>query len=63
MQPKSWKTTAWGVTAGVFTLVGFALKYHSTGQFPTAEEFLTALGVLAAALGLKAAADNSELKK
>ena len=63
MQPKSWKTTAWGIVAGVFTLVGFALKYHATGQLPSAEEVLTALGVLAAAFGLKAAADHSNLTK
>lgn len=61
MKVTNWRTTAWGIVAGVTALGGIAVKWHATGQFPSMEEIMGAIGVIAAALGLKAAADAKNI--
>jgi len=61
MQPRSLRTTVWGVIGGVAALLGFAVQWHATGQLPDFQQVMTVVTGLAVLLGLKAAADHKDI--
>jgi len=61
VQPKSLRTTIWGVIGGVAALLGFAVKWHATGELPNFQEVMGVVTGLAVLLGLKAAADHKDV--
>ena len=61
MQPRSLRTTVWGVIGGVAALLGFAVQWHATGQLPDFQQVMTVVTGLAVLLGLKAVADHKDI--